>query len=68
VDGGRWLMNITMPLEHMPVYVKFGAQVPVYPHCVQCTDEMDLTKAVNIVFDDRYQGLRSSILGKVVTL
>ncbi len=68
VEGARWLKNIKMPLEHMPVYVKFGAQVPVYPHCVQCTDEMDLTKAENIVFDDRYQGLRSSILGKVVKL
>jgi alpha-D-xyloside xylohydrolase len=68
LEGNRWLKNIKISLEHMPVYIKFGAQVPVYPHSVQCTDEMDLTKAVKMVFDDQYQGLRSSILGKVVRL
>src|SRR6266540_3905098 len=68
LEGSCWLKNIKMPLEHMPVYVKFGAQVPVYPHSVQCTDEIDLTKAVKIVFDDLYHGLQSSILGKTVKL
>jgi alpha-D-xyloside xylohydrolase len=68
LEGCRWLKNIKMSLEHMPVYARFGAQVPVYPDSVQCTDEMDLTKAVKIVFDDQYQGLGSSILGKVVSL
>ena len=68
LEGSRWLKNIKMELEHMPVYVKFGAQVPVYPYTVQCTDEMDLAKAVRIVFDDRYRGLRSSVLEKVVRL
>ena len=68
LEGGRWFKNIEMPLEYMPVYVKFGAQVPVYPHSIQCTDEMDFTKVENMVFDDRYQGLQSSILGKVIKL
>jgi alpha-D-xyloside xylohydrolase len=68
VKGCRWLKNIQMPLERMPVYVKLGAQVPVYPHRVQCTDEMDLSKAVHVDFDQQYQGLQSSILGKVVSL
>ena len=68
LEGNRWLKKIKMSLEHMPVYVKFGAQVQVYPHRVQCTDEMDLTKTVKVVFDDQYQGLRDSILGTVVSL
>ena len=68
LEGGRWLKNIEMPLQRMPVYVKFGAQVPVYPYSVQCTDEMDMAKAVTLVFDDQYQGLQSSILGKIVDL
>ena len=68
LEGCRWLKNIQMPLERMPVYVRLGAQVPVYPHCVQCTDEMDLSKAGELVFDDGYQGLRNSILGTVVSL
>jgi alpha-D-xyloside xylohydrolase len=57
-----------MSLERMPIYAKFGAKVPVYPYSVQCTDEMDLTKAIKVVFDDQYQGLRNSILGTVVSL
>ena len=63
-----WLKNIKMPLERMPVNVKFGAQVPVYPYSVQCTDEMDLIKAVKVIFDEQYPGLRSSILGKAFSL
>jgi alpha-D-xyloside xylohydrolase len=63
-----WLKKIKMPLEYVPVYVRFGAQVPVYPFSVQCTDEMDLDKGVKIIFDDRYRGLRNSILGMVVRL
>lgn len=68
LEGSRWLKNIKMNLEHMPIYVKFGALVPVYPYGVQCTDEMDLGKAVTLVFDEQYQGLQNSILGKVVRL
>jgi alpha-D-xyloside xylohydrolase len=68
LEGSRWLKNIKMPLERMPVYAKFGAQVPVYPYNVQCTDEMDLGEAIILVFDDRYRGLQNSILGKVVSL
>jgi alpha-D-xyloside xylohydrolase len=68
LEGNRWIKDVKLSLEHMPVYVRFGAQVPVYPYRVQCTDEMDLTKAVKVVFDERYQGLRSSILGKIVNL
>jgi hypothetical protein len=45
----RRLTNIHLSLERMPVYVKFGAQVPVYPQNVQCTDEMDLTETIKVV-------------------
>ena len=68
LEGCRWLKNIQMPLERMPIYVKPGAEVPVYLHPVQCTDEMDLSKAARLVFDDEYQGLRHSILRSVVSL
>jgi alpha-D-xyloside xylohydrolase len=67
-EGNRWLKENMYPLEHMPVYVKFGAQVPVYPYHVRCTDEMDLTKIDILVFNDEYKGLKSSLLGKVVDL
>jgi alpha-D-xyloside xylohydrolase len=68
LEGGRWLRNVSMPLEHMPIYVKFGASVPVYPYGVQCTDEMDLTKSANLVFNDAYTGLKNSILASLIKL
>jgi alpha-D-xyloside xylohydrolase len=68
LEGSRWLKNIKTPLERMPVYVRFGAQVPFYPYGVQCTDEMDIAEAVTLTFDDQYRGLQSSILGKIVSL
>jgi alpha-D-xyloside xylohydrolase len=52
----------------MPIYVKYGAQVPIYPHPVQCTDEMDLAQIATLTFDDTYQGMSNSILGAVVRL
>ncbi|MCJ7717152.1 MAG: alpha-xylosidase [Anaerolineales bacterium] len=68
LEGNCWLKEIKMPLEFMPIYAKFGSQVPVYPHRVQCTDEMDLTKAEKVIFDDQYDGFQNSILGLIVSL
>ena len=68
LEGNQWIKNVRMSLEHMPVYVKFGAQVPVYPHSVRCTDEMDLSKVEKLSFDHGYKGLKESVLGKVVDL
>ena len=40
----------------MPVYVREGAVIPVYPEPVDCTDDMDLTKTVNLVIDETFKG------------
>ncbi|MTK52720.1 alpha-xylosidase [Paludibacter sp.] len=53
LEGERWLRNVEVPLEQMPVYVKYGAEIPVYPENVNCTDEMDMTKVVKIRFDEK---------------
>jgi alpha-D-xyloside xylohydrolase len=68
LSGDRWLKGVVAPLEWVPVYVKHGAQVRVCPHEVLCTDEMDLTQAVILSFDDGYRGLSSSLLEPVVGL
>ena len=44
-EGERWLKNVEVPLDEMPVFVKQGAEIPMYMEDVQCTDEMDLSKA-----------------------
>lgn len=45
-DGERWLRNLNIPLDEMPVFVKSGSKIPVYPYFVNCTDEMDLTQVI----------------------
>ena len=61
IDGPVWKMN--MPLERVPVYVRAGAEIPIYPKAVLTTSEMDLAKAENIVIDDRFEGLGRNALG-----
>lgn len=56
-DGGKWLKNIETPLERMPVFVRKGAVIPVYPEDVDSTDDMDLSKVENIIIDDTFKGI-----------
>ena len=49
-EGGQWLKNVTVPLEEMPVFVKYGASIPLYPEKVNCTDEMDLSKTIHKIY------------------
>ncbi|GAT62232.1 glycoside hydrolase family 31 protein [Paludibacter jiangxiensis] len=53
LEGERWLRNVEVPLDQMPVYVKYSAEIPVYPENVNCTDEMDMAKVVKIRFDEK---------------
>jgi len=50
-DGKQWLKDVETPLDEMPVFVKYGAHIPLYPESVNCTDEMDLNKTKYVVFD-----------------
>lgn len=49
-EGERWLKNVLVPLDQMPVFVKQGAEIPMYMEEVQCTDEMDLSKTISVRF------------------
>ena len=64
--GGRWLDNFECPLDEMPVWVKYGAKIPVYPHPVSNTNEIDLAKAVILKFDEDYKGLDNCVLAEVL--
>jgi alpha-D-xyloside xylohydrolase len=46
-EGGRWLLNQQIPIDEIPVFVKAGAGIPVYPEAVNCTDEMDMSRVIN---------------------
>lgn len=56
-SGGKWLKDLDVPLELMPVYVREGAEIPVYPEPVDCTDDMDLSKTEYIKIDGRFKGI-----------
>ena len=49
-EGERWLKNVEVPLDEMPVFVKQGAAIPMYPEDVNCTDEMDFEKVIELKF------------------
>ena len=58
-EGGRWLKGVECPLERMPLYVKEGAEISLYPDVdPQHTDQMDLTKAEKLVIDATFNGLK----------
>lgn len=67
ISGGRWVGERTYPLEEMPVFVKFGAEISVYPERVSCTDKMDLSKVVTVKFDDSYRGISAGIFGELLS-
>ncbi|SHI54024.1 glycoside hydrolase family 31 protein [Bacteroides stercorirosoris] len=49
-EGRQWLRDQYVPLEKMPVFVKCGASIPMYPEDVCCTDQMDLSKTEYIIY------------------
>ncbi len=56
-DGGKWLKNVEVPLERMPVFVRCGATIPMYPEQVDSTDDMDMSKVEEITVDGSFKGI-----------
>ena len=62
LDGGRWYYGVEVPLEEMPVYVRPGALIKMYPDDVDSTDDMDMSKVITIEITDDYKGSHLSPL------
>jgi len=62
------LGRVKQPLSRVPLFVRSNAVIPFYPEPVACTDEMDLPQCATLVFDERYEGFRSSALGSNIEL
>ncbi len=60
--GPCWLRNFECPLKDMPVWVREGASIPVYPESVACTDEMDFSKVIQLPIDETFKGVDKSVL------
>ncbi|HEY9593351.1 MAG TPA: TIM-barrel domain-containing protein, partial [Spirochaetia bacterium] len=67
-EGPRWLLDTVSPLERMPLFVRRGTVVPIYPERVQSTTEMDLSRVVPLAFDSGYRGMGRSVLGPLTGL
>jgi alpha-D-xyloside xylohydrolase len=65
ISGPGWLPSRVYGSEEMPVFVKSGSSVPVYPERVLCTDEMDMKKTIQLPFDRTYRGIGNSLLGEI---
>ena len=56
-EGGRWYYGVDVPLDQMPVFVRPGASIRMYPHDVDSTDDMDLSQSVTIEITDDFKGI-----------
>lgn len=63
--GPCWLRKFECALQDMPVWVRDGACIPVYPEAVASTDEMEMNKVVNLVMNADFEGLDASGLLQV---
>ncbi len=57
LDGGRWYYGVEVPLDQMPVFVRPGAMIRMYPDNVDSTDDMDMNKAITIEITKDYKGI-----------
>lgn len=58
MEGGKWYDAVKTPLDLMPVFVHPNATIPIFPYDVDCTDDMDLSKAINLEITDNYIGYK----------
>ena len=58
LEGGRWYYNVEVPLDEMPVFVRPGALIKLYPDNVDSTDDMDMSKVITIEITKDYKGIR----------
>lgn len=56
LDGGRWYYDVEEPLDQMPVFVRPGTLIKIYPDDVDCIDDMKLEKAITIEITKDYNG------------
>jgi alpha-D-xyloside xylohydrolase len=68
LTGGRWLKNVSSGIEHIPVYARAGTAIEVCPQPLRSTNQLRLTDACLLRFDESYRGLAASCLGSIVRL
>lgn len=67
-EGGTWLRGLRFQPERCGLWLRRGARIPVYPHAVAHTGEMDPRQVRELVVDDGFRGLPASLLGPLIGL
>jgi len=67
-QGPCWLKDFECPLNEMPVWMRYGASIPVYAEPVSCTDDMDMSKVLRIKVDKTYKGIGKSVLSGLLKI
>ncbi|NWK55233.1 alpha-xylosidase [Verrucomicrobiaceae bacterium N1E253] len=57
ITGGQWLRKLHHDLSHLPVFVREGASLPIYPEPVSCSDDMHPSKIIQITVNEGFGGL-----------
>ena len=55
-QGGRWYTGVRCPLERMPVFIRRGTRITIYPDDVESTDQMDMARAITVEIDSKFKG------------
>lgn len=56
-DGGRWYYDVEVPFDQMPVFVRPGATIRMYPHDVDSTDDMNLSESITVEITNDFKGI-----------
>ncbi|MBN2165921.1 MAG: alpha-xylosidase [Marinilabiliaceae bacterium] len=56
-EGSKWLYDYETAIDEMPVWVKKDAIIPIYPDHVNCTNDMDMNKVVNLKIDCGFKSI-----------
>ena len=57
-DGQQWLSTVRSPLDRIPVYLRNGSELPIYPVAVNCVDQMDFDKCITVDADESFKGIQ----------
>ena len=57
IEGGRWYYDVEVPLDQMPVFVRPGSLINMYPGEVDSTDDMDMSKTITIEITKDNKGI-----------
>lgn len=67
LSGPAGVKQVTSSLQRLPLFVRHGSEI-TFAEPVEHTRQLEGAQRVTIIFDESYQGLEASPLGKWIRL